>query len=419
MGNKEENEQIHQEKKYQFIREQVRPEKRKELLAVCRKLGILAVAAVIFGGIAGAVFLTVKDRFDKPSVKETRLNRSTATPDVTPAVLEQRKIPSGNEGMTLSEYSHLSEELAEVGNSLEDSLVGVCRKENSTSSWQGSSEGKRLFFGLIFQETKQYYYILTVCDNIREHTMVQVTMKDASIADGRIVGSDYTLNLAVVSVKKKNLSKNLQEQIRVSEFYRKTQVVNGSRVVAVGCPNGILNSVMTGSICNDDIAVSVVDNELRVYSTDIPFSEQSNGVVLDEKGRVIGILTKEFLEYTGRGGLAFVDIASVQKAIDFLRRGKSVPYMGIVAETIKESVAQAHGLPQGVYVSDIYSKSPAYQAGMRVADVITQIDGEEIHSMEEIYQRLVQHNRKEALVCTVVRTSGKKQLKKKIKVILG
>lgn len=418
MGIKKENEQIHQEKKYQFMKEQVRPDRKKEARTICRKLGILVVVAVIFGGIAGITFVAVKFQLEKTADKKTPLISGTAAPTITPTVEPETEVSSGKKKLDFSDENRLSEELAQVGEGMENSFVGVRSKGNSTL-WQGGMEGDRQSFGLVFQETKQHYYILTICDTIREQTNVQITMMDESVVEGRIVGSDYVLNLAVVSVSKEKLSKELQDNIKVCHLSGKAQVVNGSKVIAAGAPSGIVGSVMTGTVTHDEIAVPVADNELQMFSTDIPYCDQSNGVVLDINGKLIGVLTREYTEYTGTSGLTFVDIASIQKTINFLRKGKSVPYMGVVARTLTQAAAKAHDLPQGVYVKEVYSKSPAYEAGMRVADVITRIDGEEIYSMEEIHQILVEHNKKETLVCTILRKSGKKQIEKTLKIVLG
>lgn len=420
MGIKTENEQLHQEKKYQFMKVQLRPDRKKQVTAVCWKLGILAVSAVIFGGMAGAAFMTVKQQLEKTSAGAGHTVAVTPAPTVvpTPAPSAAGDGLSGRR-LTLRDYNRLSEELAAVGDTLEHSMVGVRSKGDNSTLWRGYAEANRLLFGLIFQETKEHYYILTACDTIREQTGVKVRMMDNSVVDGRIVGSDYSLNLAVVSVQKELLSDDLIKQVSVYHLSGEAQVVNGSKVIAVGCPSGVIDSVMTGSVSHDEIAVSVLDNELRVFSTDMLYSDQSNGVVLNQRGKVIGVITREFPEYTGKSGMAFVDIASLQDTISFLRQGKRVPYMGIVTRTLEASVAKAHHLTQGVYVTDVYSKSPAYQAGMRVADVIVQVDGEEVKSMEEIYRRLVAHNKKETMVCQIIRIAGKKKVRKNIKIKLG
>lgn len=421
MGIKKENEQLHQEKKYQFMKEQLRPDRKKQAAETCRRLGILAVTAILFGGIAGAAFLAVKFQFDKPAAESEYTDAATAKPTQRP-VQTPTPLPgstSGRKKVNLSDYNRLSEELAAVGETLDDSMVGVQGQGDFSSLWQGYAEKNRLLAGLIFQESGQNYYILTVCDTIKEQTAVKVRMMDETVVKGRVVGSDASLNLAVISIKKAELTDSLREQVRVCRLDEEAQVVNGSKVVAVGCPSGVLGSVMTGSVVHDEITVPVLDNEMRLFSTDMQYCEQSNGVVLNQSGRIIGMITRQYPEYVGKSGLAFVDMASIKDTVEMLRKGKKAPYFGIVAMTLEEAVAQAHNLTQGVYVTDVYAKSPAYNAGMRVADVIIQVNGEKIQSMDEVYRKLTGYKKKEKIVCTVIRGSGKKQTEKKFKITLG
>lgn len=413
------NEQIHREKKYQFMKEQVRLDRKKQAWATCRRLGVLAMTAAIFGGIAGAVFLAVKFRFDRTPAKAVKTATATPSSTAVPVPSPVRDPVAGGKRMNLSEYSRLSEELAAVGETMEYSLVGVRGKQGDFKQWQGYVPGSQLSFGLIFEESQRHYYILTLGSAVAGQTSVQMRLMDNSVVEGRILGKDDVLNLAVVSVRKEKISADLLSKIEVSSLAGEARVVNGSKVIAVGCPSGVMGSVMTGSISHDEIAVPVLDNELRVFSTDIHYCDQGNGVMLDEDGRVIGVITGEFPEYAGRGGLSFIDVASVRQTVGFLRKGKKPPYMGILCKTLQESVAEAHGLDQGVYVTDVYAKSPAYQGGMRVADVIVQVDGTDIRSMEEICLILAGRKKKETLVCKVVRISGKKKVRKIIKIVLG
>lgn len=419
MGIKKGNEQIHREKKYQFMKEQVRPDRKKQAWATCRRLGMLAVTAAIFGGIAGAAFLAVKYQFDKNPAKAVKTAAPMPSSTMMPMPSPAREDAAGGKKMNLSEYSRLSEELAAVGDTLEYSLVGVRGKQGDFQQLQGYMPGSQLSFGLIFEENQGHYYILTLGDAVKGQTSVQVRLMDNSVVEGRILGKDDVLNLAVVSVRKEMISDDLRQKIEISGLAGEARVVNGSKVIAVGCPSGVIGSVMIGSISHDEITVPVLDNELKVFSTDIHYCDQGNGVVLDEDGRVIGVITGEFPEYAGKGGLSFIDVASIQETVRFLRKGKKAPYMGIVCKTLQKSVAEAHGLDQGVYVTDVYAKSPAYQGGMRVADVIVQVDGKNIQSMEEIHRMLAARNKKETLECKVIRTSGSKKVGKTIKIVLG
>ena len=97
----------------------------------------------------------------------------------------------------------------------------------------------------------------------------------------------------------------------------------------------------------------------------------------------------------------------------------TIPYLGIEGRSIDEDVAEAHNLVEGAYVTEVYAGTPAYEGGMRVADVITQINGESIRGMTDIYNNLIKHKPKDKVVYTVHRKSGNRKVAKQIKVVLG
>lgn len=63
---------------------------------------------------------------------------------------------------------------------------------------------------------------------------------------------------------------------------------------------------------------------------------------------------------------------------------------------------------KGFTFTSVYSGSPAYSGGIRVADVITQIDGEEVSSLSVLHSILKSHNTGDRIIVTVSRKYGKK-----------
>ena len=53
---------VHEEEKYKFIKEQIRPQRKRYIIYFTRKILETAVSAVIFGGVAGCVFWNVNNR---------------------------------------------------------------------------------------------------------------------------------------------------------------------------------------------------------------------------------------------------------------------------------------------------------------------------------------------------------------------
>lgn len=74
---------------------------------------------------------------------------------------------------------------------------------------------------------------------------------------------------------------------------------NGSNVIAIGAPNGIMYSVMLGKVIKSDIEASIADNQISLYSTDMTCVSTSNGIVLNTDGQMIGFINNKFQNLTG------------------------------------------------------------------------------------------------------------------------
>lgn len=416
---KKEDIDLHQKKRYQFIREQVRPQRKIWVFIWLKRLALLVIAACIFGGIAGGIIVLIHNHFIESERQVVEISTFTPMPEETMAPVDTKSKKTAEKEMTLSDINKLSQRLSAVGTSMDSAMVGIESKV-STENWlEKSQNAQSVSFGLIFREGEKYYDILTTCNTIQEQSSVNVQLMDDTMIDGSILGSDVQLNVAVVRIKKADIKKSLLEQMTVAHLGNGLGLVDGTSVIAIGCPNGVLHSIVTGVITNDSIQASIMDGEVQLYCTSIPFSERGNGVVLDEDGRVVGIITTEFTEETGTTGMAFIRISNVTTLISLLQKKITVPYIGIEGKSLSATTAKAHNLEVGAYVTEVYSGAPAYDGGMRVADVITKIDGENVNGMSDVYNSLLRHKTGDMVVYTVSRKSGNKKVTKQIKVKLG
>ncbi len=413
---------FHEEKRYQFIREQVRPQKKVQACLLLKRLGTLVMAAFIFGGIAGGciVFMQNHFRFDSEEVVQIHTYTPAPTPTSTsatePAVKEKR---NGKKGLTLSDMNQLTKKLSAVGTEMDSAIVGVMRKED-TANWLEQHDSVRsVVYGMIFGESGKYFDILTICEVIQQQPLVYVQLMDDTLVEGAILGSDAQLNLAVVRIKKEDIGASILERMTVAKLGTGFALSNGTNLVAVGCPDGILHSVFSGMVTNNSIYVPITDGEIQVYCTDIPYSEDGNGFVLDIEGRVIGVITTAFKEETGTAGMAFIKISHITALLGVLQNKGAVPYIGIEGRSLDESVAKAHNLEAGAYLTEVYSGAPAYEAGLRVADVITQINGEKVTGMTDIYNDLLNRKSNDKVIYTVHRKSGNGRVTRQIRVELG
>lgn len=422
-GEKENDLAASREERNRFIREQVRPQKRRQIIMWAKRFFVLIVAACIFGAIAGSMIVYIENRFSKPEEEAGLGNLSSSLP--SPPLLSEEPEPTATsaavEGkeIALSKVDKISQRLAAVGNKLNPSLVGVKAKSRAKDWMAGRGNSQTLEYGLIVQETSTVYYILTTHNVVQGQSAVQIQLLDDTTADGTVLGSDDQLNMAMVRVKKSDIEQSLLAQMTVAQLGNGLGMIDGTNIIAVGCPNGVLRSVVTGQIINDSVRASITDGEVQLYCTNIPYAESGNGVVLDTRGRVIGILTTAFPEKTGVMGLSFVRLSGVVPVMELLQRKKNAPNLGIEGISLSISAAKAHDLDVGAYVTEVYAGSPAYEGGMRVADVITKVDDTAISSMIDLYQELLKKKSGDTVIYTVSRKSGKQKIRKELKIKLG
>ena len=102
---------------------------------------------------------------------------------------------------------------------------------------------------------------------------------------------------------------------------------------------------------------------------------------------MVGIASAKYAE-SGVEGLGFA--IPIDDAMDIVNdlleygyvRGK--PYFGITVNTANAAFAQYYNTVEGAYVTLVDENSCAADAGLRVGDIITAIDGTEIRSSSEL-----------------------------------
>lgn len=283
----------------------------------------------------------------------------------------------------------------------------VVRVDVRTNSQPGSvSQRTGLGSGVIYSSDG---YIITNFHVIEGAEQVRVRLANGDTLDARIVGSDQLNDLAVLKISRTDLP-----AINLRPADEPIQV--GETVVAIGSPFGLDASVSSGII-------SALDRELRietspgegvltipsVLQTDAAINPgNSGGPLVDRNGRLLGINTA-ILSGTGANqGVGFavsveqVVISAEQIIADgFVRHA----LLGISGLTISEEQADALGLeqPRGAVVELVQEGSGADQAGVRVGDVIVEVDGADLATMPELVALVRRRSPGDTIVLTVLR----------------
>jgi serine protease Do len=212
----------------------------------------------------------------------------------------------------------------------------------------------------------------------------------ASFVDGRelefeVVGSDPMSDLALLRVDARDL--------RPAELGDAERLRVGQLVVAIGNPHGFAGSVTAGVVSALGRSLPtrggrVVDN---VIQTDAALNPgNSGGALANGHGRVIGVNTA----VAGVGlGLA-VPINQATRTIigALMTEGRfRRAYLGIAGGTrpLPPRVASRLQRASGVEVVEVVEGSPAAQAGLRPEDLIVELNGVPVQSVDDIQRLMV------------------------------
>lgn len=421
--NREDIEKENEEERYRFVREQIMPQKKQKAVRFLYKLGTTVILALVFGVLGGLSFVAVTELFSS----ETSANGGTEGDTVTS--METDSLPGdtvsamgtdGNSGesasYSLEQYKALSEEMAAVGSRCNPFIVSV--SQSGDSSWLSGEGQNTPQCGVLFQETYQEYRVLTTTQGISAEKKTEVSFLDGRSVSAEVLGTDTDLGIVVLKIQKEDVSEETQAVIKVADFAGSSSLSLGTPLIALGCPDGVMYSVKCGSVINDSMKAEIIDGEVSLYGSDLAYCSGGNAILVSIKGKVVGITTNAFNDVSGENGMAFLGTSDISPIIQGLAEGREKAYLGIRGCDVEEDCLENLGVSEGVYVTEVISRSPAYEGNMRVTDVIVQINDQKISNLKQLYECLLTLPSDEKISVTVKRQVGKSITEKELQVVL-
>lgn len=261
---------------------------------------------------------------------------------------------------------------------------------------------------------------------------------DEATAEGQIKGTDADNDLAVVAVKLSDISTDTMNKIKTATIGDSDSLVLGEQVVAIGNALGYGQSVTSGyvSALNRDLELTDSNGSTikstGLIQTDAPInSGNSGGALLNMKGELIGIneakssTTQSGTTVDGIGFAIPIDKAenSLKELMNLTTREKvdesQASYLGIEGADVSQQISETYGMPTGVVVSDVVKDGPADKAGVLKGDVITELDGRSVGSMEQLKDVLQYYASGETVKLTVQRANKGEYKEQELKITLG
>ena len=336
------------------------------------------LAPFLFGVIGSITVLAVS--LNVPSIKENLVKKlvTIETPNAYGESINNENI--NTQMVSLAGYSETG---VGVAAKVRPSIVvnSIFYRNTSTATAAGSgiiiSEDGYILTNnhIVNSSSSSYYYELGKANK------VTVTLyNDKTKYDATIVGTDSQTDLAVIKIEKSGLT--------AAELGDSDAVQVGEFAMAIGNPLGLTDSVTAGIISAVNREVSDQDGNTYVaIQTDASInSGNSGGALVNSKGQVIGVNT---LKLSGNGveGVGFaIPINSTKEIYEQLIQYNKVkrPYIGIGGYDLDEQTAEYNNLVIGIYIKTIDDFSAAEKAGLRIGDVIIEVEGTKVTKMDEL-----------------------------------
>ena len=354
--------------------------------------------ALVFGLVAGGVFVGTGYAgmkalgIDNNSKAQTSDTKSVSTTKVTGTTTSTK---SGT--TTSSDISGIVDEVM-------PSIVAITNMTEvqyrdffgRVQNYEGESAGS----GIIISQDDQYLYIVTNNHVVSDATTLTVCFYDDQTVSAEVKGTDSSSDLAVVAVKLSDISSDTMKAIKVATVGDSDSIKVGDTAIAIGNALGYGQSVTTGVISalnrgvtlEDETSGETVTNGL--IQTDAAINPgNSGGALLNVEGQVIGINSAKYSDTAVEGMGYAIPMSKAEPIINDLINREAVDesesaYLGISGADITEDVANTYNMPNGIYVTKVAEGSAAEKAGIQKGDILTEFDGKEVTSMENMQEIL-------------------------------
>lgn len=252
-------------------------------------------------------------------------------------------------------------------------------------------------------------YIVTNNHVIAGADQIEVTLENNKSYPAKLVGTDPATDIALLKIDEDSLpaiALGDSDNLRLGEW-----------VLAIGSPYDLRSTITAGIVSTKGRSLPNYDGQYRVESfiqTDAAVNPgNSGGALINTMGELVGINTS-IISLTGSyAGYSFAVPVNIVRKIteDFIRYGEvRRALLGISMTDITDSMARQFNLESmdGVYVAEVQPNSAAEKGGIKVGDIITEINLNRVRNGAAVQEQMNRLRPGEQAVITVKR--GGKQI---------
>lgn len=384
------------------------------------KTAIVGVVAGLIGGGASYVALDQINNANMNNNAQTSISSSSAKTSRNSAKTSGTMTPAYNDvkGAVVSVINMKRQ--TSSSNSIFDIFGDDDNDNKSRGKLQTYSEGS----GVIYTRSGNKGYIVTNNHVVSGSDKIQVMLSNGKTVNARIIGTDATTDLAVLSIDSSYVT-------QTAEFGDSKSLQAGQTVIAVGSPLGseYASTVTQGIISAPARSITTSSaNQQTVIQTDAAINPgNSGGALVNSAGQVIGINSMKLSQSsdgTSVEGMGFAIPSNEVVTIvnQLVKKGKIVrPQLGVkvialqgIPSSYRNHLNIKSNLKNGIYVDSVTKHSAAAIAGVKAGDVIIKVDNKAVSDVASLHSILYNHKVGDNVNLTVNRNGKEINLRVKL-----
>ena len=411
---KEENEKMKVEEEYNdYYIKSKKSNNNVVIIIICIMLFLLLIGSIILLFTSGKIVFNSNGSNSKDKVELKYTN----------------SITTQKEGVYITDVSDVVDEVM-------PSIVAITSKQIISSGrfgpsyyGNGSYTSEGAGSGVIVATDDENIYILTNYHVVEDSSELSVKFFDDTSYDASIRGVSERKDIAIVSVNKNKVDNDTLSKIKIATLGDSNELKVGNGIIAIGNALGYGQSVTTGvvSALNREVSTDGYSQEMIQIDAAIN-GGNSGGALLNSKGEVVGINTAK---YSSSGtstnasieGMGFaIPISNVEDIIESLINGNNDTgslTLGIEGYMTNSGYIINYGLPEGFYVSGINKDGNADKSELEIGNIITEIDGNKVTSIESIKKVLNKKEKGDKVNLKIKYTSRNEYKEKEIIITLN
>lgn len=367
-------------------------------------------STVLIAAVGGVSAVLIERQFLSPSNAHTQLlDYKTETPVHYTANYGSAASAAGVDFTAAAEMSvnavvHIKTTIQEVTNNLAyDPFRNYYFNQPQQRMQQASGSG------VIISKDG---YIATNNHVINGATKIEVVLNDKRTYVAELVGADPQTDVALLKIKENDLP--------YLNYSNSDNVKVGEWALAVGNPFNLTSTVTAGIISAKGRNINIFENDPMngmfpiesFIQTDAAVNPgNSGGALVNTNGELIGINTAIASQTGSYAGYSFAIPVNIVKKIvaDLVEFGTvQRAFIGVSIRDIDAKFAEEKKLKalNGVFVNGLNEGGAGEDAGIKIGDVITKVEGNAIKNVSELQEQVGKYRPGDKVNVTLIRENN-------------